>query len=140
MAQVIPMMKKFVEASGLMDLGYNFSEASSGATYVNMLNNVNALILVAENNGKIAGTVGAIIIPWIADLTQNQLSETWFWVEPEYRGRGADRLLIKELENRATGLFSVNLMAIENDYIDKTDRYYKRKGYVATERTYIKRL
>ena len=139
MEEVIHMMEKFVSVSGLKEFGFNFDKKSAQTTFYNMLTNKTALIIVAENNG-IVGTMGIVVVPWIADLSQLQVSETWFWVEPEHRGKGVDRKMVEFVELKSKGLFSINLMAIENEGIDKISKYYKRKGFLPVERTFIKRL
>jgi GNAT superfamily N-acetyltransferase len=68
--------------------------------------------------------------------------ELWWWVEEEYRGSSCGKLMYDALENwakekKADSMF---MIALEDTNVERMARLYKRKGFVGTERTFIKEL
>jgi len=100
------------------------------------------LLLVAEKDGKIIGSIAGIIAPWMLSFQQSTITETWWWVDPEYRTTMAGVKLLREFENKARGLgVSFCMMGTHDVYTeDKLQRFYRKLKYKHLEHKYIKEL
>lgn len=67
--------------------------------------------------------------------------EQFFWIYPEHRGPHG-RALLKGIEDRARelGCFTLNMATLDSLKPEATSNFYKRNGYTALERYFIKRL
>jgi len=93
---------------------------------------------VAEEDGKIIGFVGAMIVPMIFNPKVSVATEVFFFVHPDFRGATGSALmdqLEKDLEDQVD-LVSFGEMTSSTDMHD----YYIDRGYSHTETTYAKAL
>src|SRR5690606_18055436 len=100
------------------------------------------LLLVAEIDGQLVGFIGAIAAPMPLQRAVPVAAEQFWWVEEAARGSGAGRLLLEGIEDaaRQLGLRYLAMAAFEGLKIESVARLYARTGYVASERTFVKRL
>jgi GNAT superfamily N-acetyltransferase len=68
------------------------------------------------------------------------VQELFWWLNPEARGNGAGKKLFQSVQNWAkdAGAAAVFMIALDDNRVDKMDRFYKRAGFHPMERTYMK--
>lgn len=100
----------------------------------------NMIGIVAEENGKVVGVIGGMLLPSIFNKTQLIGQETVWFVNKDYRKGTIGLKLIKAFEyeclERGANLIIMGLMGNLNT--DILDKYYKRHNYKLLEREYIK--
>ena len=97
-------------------------------------------IWLAEKDGVMIGICGAIKYPLYFSPQHTIVQELWWWLTPEARGSGAGQALYKTLEawaqeNDAAALF---MIALDDDRVEKTSKFYARAGFKPMERTFVK--
>lgn len=95
---------------------------------------------LAEKDGAMVGICGALHYPLYFNPQHIIAQELWWWLTPEARGSGAGQALYKTLEewaqeNDAAALF---MIALDDDRVEKTSKFYARAGFKPLERTFIK--
>jgi len=98
------------------------------------------LLIVAEIDGAVIGTAGAMLTPTYWNYNELQGLEFFWWLEKDYRGSGAGQALQYELTRRAKerGVKFWHMVALENDKVESLGALYKRSGFKLIERTYLK--
>jgi GNAT superfamily N-acetyltransferase len=101
-----------------------------------------ALLLVSEVDGVIAGSVGAVASPLYANRDVLVAAELFWWVEPQFRNSGVGKEMLAGIEQacRNAGVYRFSMMAFDQIEIEKAAAVYQRCGYVPTERTFGKVL
>lgn len=107
---------------------------------VNAVENPMVGIWLAERNGQMVGICGAIKYPLYFSPQHTIVQELWWWLTPEARGSGAGKALYNTLEewaqeNDAAALF---MIALDDDRVEKTSKFYARAGFKPMERTFVK--
>lgn len=99
------------------------------------------VILSAEYNGEIIGTISGVISPWITNVNNKILIEQWWWIEKQYRKKKIDQYFLESFENigKNNNCVAVIMVSINNTR-KGFERYYKIKGYELLEYNYIKEL
>lgn len=97
-------------------------------------------VWLAEKNGAMIGICGAIKYPLYFSPQHTIVQELWWWLTPEARGSGAGQAMYKTLEawaqeNDAAALF---MIALDDDRVEKTSKFYARAGFKPMERTFVK--
>ena len=97
-------------------------------------------IWLAEKDGVMVGICGAIKYPLYFSPQHTIVQELWWWLTPEARGSGAGQALYKTLEawaqeSDAAALF---MIALDDDRVEKTSKFYARAGFKPMERTFVK--
>lgn len=135
---VLPMAEKFYNSTSFAK-HMPFDVPSILEFYIHLLSN--GFVIVAEDEGKLVGMLGAAVHPF--HLNQNHLvcTESMWWVEPEYRGLrlAGDMMDMMERMAKAAGC-TVNVMAKLDTTPEGVGVYYENRGYHATETSYIKEL
>lgn len=100
-----------------------------------------AILLVAERDGRLIGMAGGLVSPLYFNHDHLTGQELFWWIDPKERGSIGVRLL-ETLENeaRARGCQSWAMIALDKVDPERTARIYERRGYRASERSFIKRL
>jgi ribosomal protein S18 acetylase RimI-like enzyme len=100
------------------------------------------LLLMAEVDGKIAGSVGAVASPLFGNRDVLIASELFWWVEPQFRDSGIGKEMLMGIEQAAKerGVSVFSMMALESVEPEKAAAIYQRLGYSATERAFSKVL
>ena len=119
-----------------------FDPEGFGIFYLNALQNPDAGLWLAEQDGKMIGGAGAIIYPMFFSPSNFVVQELWWWLEPEARGTGAGKMMYQAIEdwaveNEAKAMF---MLALEDTNVSKMANLYARKGYKPMERTFIKEV
>lgn len=101
----------------------------------------NGILLVAESNGNIVGSVGAYVGPFLFNKNHKTSTEVVWWVHPDYRKGDVGHALLKALEKQARSMGAItNTMIRLNSSPEYVDQYYERQGYTFSEKNFTKRL
>ena len=101
---------------------------------------IDSICLVALDKGVVVGfIVGAATEPV---FSSNKIAmELGWWIEPEHRGTRGSLLLYTAYEDWA---YRVGCSHVQGAYLPGTsvdlDSFYKKRGYVQTESSYVKVL
>jgi hypothetical protein len=88
--------------------------------------------------GILAGTITEILFSH-----STIASDVLWWVEPKFRGTKGSFLLLECFEYWAeniAGAEIIQMVALEDDSIEKISKFYKRRGYTPVERGFIKHI
>ena len=98
------------------------------------------VLIVAEVDGQVVGAAGAFIAPVYWNKSELQGIEFFWWIDPEYRGNGAGRVLRYELQTRAkqNGVKFWNMIALEDSMPDEVGAMYLKDGMRLIEHSYMK--
>ena len=110
---------------------------------------LNGCVIVADKDEqRIVGTIAGIIAPFFLNHSQMIVTEHWWWVEKDFRGKsfggkGLQKHLLDALEwwarkHNASALGMVALGGVEKERALK--RYYGRLGFRHIEAQFIKEL
>lgn len=103
-----------------------------------MIENNNCVLLVAEIENKIIGMAGGFVQEiWFSN--ENLGQELFWYIDPNSRG-GVGSELLKALEEKLkeNGANIIAMIGLEKT--KSLNNYFLRKGYRASEYSYIKRL
>ena len=104
--------------------------------------NKDIVLLSCKENDKLIGITGGLLFPLYFNLDYKVVQELWWWVEEDKRGSDCGKLLYNALESwakhkQADAFF---MIALEDSRVETMAKVYKRKGFKAMERTFIKEL
>jgi GNAT superfamily N-acetyltransferase len=110
-------------------------------TLAHLVNDENGILFVAEADGEIIGMCGGLAHPIYFNHGHKSGQELFWWVKPGLRG-GIGRELLDAMENeaRSIGCTSWAMIALDKVQPELTGRLYRRRGYRASEHSWIKRL
>lgn len=118
-----------------------FIEDDCQKTLEHLCASPDGILLVLERDGQITGMAGGLCSPLYFNFAHKTGQELFWWVSPDERGSSGLRLLdALEDEARARGCLSWAMIALDKVAPERTSRIYERRGYRASERTFIKRL
>jgi len=134
------MGEAFHAHAKLQSRGLNFSAGSLANYCMFFIDNPATEIFVAATDETLVGSIAGIVSPWFLDLTQKILTEQWWWVDKEFRGRGVEKDLLEALVswgwgNAADKLIMVSLDAAKEQALR---RYYGRQGFEYLETHFIR--
>ena len=139
MSRLIEMGRAFFAASALAHVaefdGGSFIETLKGFSDVDTL-------LVAISGPLVVGMVAALVYPAWFNRRHLTGQELFWWVDPEFRGRGHGMALYKALEQRIRSrkVDSFTMGATETLKPGTVARFYAREGYAPSERLYARRF
>lgn len=92
-------------------------------------NNDSYILIVAEENGKVVGTVmGIICLTMVSNFNSFLVIEALI-VDEGYRGNGISKLMLLELENRAKGLGCSYIILVSGKQRKEAHKLYEALGY-----------
>jgi GNAT superfamily N-acetyltransferase len=99
------------------------------------------LLLLAENEGEIVGVFSALKTYTTMGLEETAIELIW-WVRKDFRKTRLSIQLISAFEYWADklGVKRLVLGSMANSHDDGIEKFYLRKGYKLTEKTYTKEV
>lgn len=100
------------------------------------------MCFVAEVDGEIVGMCAGVLSPVYFNHAHKSGEEMFWWVNPAKAsaGLGIKLLLALEAEAKARGALSFQMKSLARLNGDRMGKLYERRGYRASEHTFIKRL
>jgi predicted N-acetyltransferase YhbS len=100
------------------------------------------LLLVACDDGKAIGSVGALSAPLLGNVQYLVASELFWWIEPQYRSAGLGEALLMAIEGAAkeAGVKFFNMIALNAVDPERVAQIYLKRGYKLTEWSFSKEL
>ena len=116
------------------------SSASVADFLVSAIKNPNMGIWLAEKEGAMVGVCAALVYPLYFNPEHKVVQELCWWLTPEARGSGAGQAMFKTIEDWAeeVGATAIFMIALDDDRVEKTGKFYARAGYRPMERTFVK--
>jgi N-acetylglutamate synthase-like GNAT family acetyltransferase len=107
---------------------------------VSAIENPSMGIWLAEKDGVMVGICAALVYPLYFNPEHKVVQELCWWLTPEARGSGAGQAMFKKIENWAeeVGASAIFMVALNDDRVEKTSKFYARAGYRPMERTFVK--
>jgi GNAT superfamily N-acetyltransferase len=138
-AEVARLGKLFHAEAGWGDI-CEYSLEDTEKTLRFLVEDDNGILLVADT-GEIVGMCGGLAHPVYFNHAHKSGQELFWWVKPGLRD-GTGRLLLEAMEDEARriGCVSWSMIALDKVNPELTGRLYRRRGYRASEHSYIKRL
>lgn len=135
----LDLTARFHAASPVSDVA-PFDRDGMAVTLREMMANPRAGIWLATQNEVPVGIAGALMYPLYFNPAYEVVQELFWWLNPEARGSGAGEKLFQNVQdwakdNQASAVFMV---ALDDDRISKTDKFYRRAGFSPMERTYMR--
>lgn len=122
--------------SDIVDYRVEDCEASLRA----MIESDDGIVLVVDT-GEIIGMAGGIATSTYFNQTHRTGQELFWWMHPSHRhGWGAKLLNALEDAARAAGCHSWGMICLDKVNPEAMGRLYRRRGYRASEHSYIKVL
>ena len=141
MQAMLEMAKEFYDYAELDLFGLSFDRNSFADVLAHYINSPNCVVLVAEVDGQVVGSIAGVLTPWFMNLAQVNVGETWWFVRPEFRGQ-AGRMLLDAFEAWAAGAGArvVCVAGFAAKRFAVLERLYKRRGYKLLEAHFVKEL
>lgn len=127
---------RFQQESPYSNLPYNYTKVKEVCLKMITGNKNEYLVLLSEN-----GILAALATTPFLFSDVKVASELVWYVDPEYRGtEGKELQQAFEYWARRVGCTLINMVLLEDENSERMLKIYKRKGYKAVERSYIKGL
>lgn len=110
-------------------------------TLQTLIDSDDGILLVCVKDGKVIGMAGGLVHPAYFNRHHKTGQELFWWVEPDHRSGVGGRLL-EGLESAALyrGAQSWSMIALASLRPEVVGKVYQRRGYRASEQTFIKAL
>jgi GNAT superfamily N-acetyltransferase len=130
---------RFHEEAGWGDIA-DYVPADCEKALTHLVESDDGILIVADEGG-IVGMAGGLCHPLYFNHAHKSGQEMFWWVDPRSRnGVGAQMLDALEAEAKAKGCKSWAMIALAKVKPELMGRVYQRRGYRASENTWIKRL
>ena len=118
-----------------------YSIPDTEKTLAHLVESDDGILFVADRDGEIVGMCGGLAHPVYFNHSCKGGQELFWWMRPGLRD-GTGWLLLEAMENEARriGCLSWSMIALDKVNQELTGRLYRRRGYRASEHSYIKRL
>jgi len=135
----LDMTERFHAASPIAKIA-PFDKAGMAATLRAMFQNDHSGVWLALRDGQPVGIAGALLYPLYFSPAHNVVQELFWWLDPAARGCGAGKSLFQSVQNWAKdmGAAAVFMIALDDNRVSKTDKFYRRAGFKPLEHTYVK--
>jgi|WetSurMetagenome_2_1015567.scaffolds.fasta_scaffold13487_5 GNAT superfamily N-acetyltransferase len=141
MERLLFLGQEFHKYADLSKFGLGYDRVKFSGVLAHFINNDNCILLVAELDGKVVGSIAGMIAPWFLDPGQINASENWWFVLPEYRGTmGIDLLVALEEWARVKGAKCMAMAGFAEKRLTALTRLYRQKGYRPLEMHFVKEM
>ncbi len=139
LASCLDMTARFHAASPISDIA-PFDRDGMAVTLKEMLSNPRAGVWLALRNAAPVGIAGALLYPLYFNPAYEVVQELFWWLNPEARGSGAGEKLFRSVQDWASDMSAVAvfMVALDDDRVNKMDKFYRRAGFSPMERTYMR--
>lgn len=139
-AEVARLGRNFYEEAAWADI-VEWDDASIRQTLSGLVASDDGIVLVLCREGVIKGMAGGMVYPMYFNHDHRTGQELFWWLSPDQRD-GAGKALLDALEQAAgaRGAESWSMIALDKLRPEALGALYRRRGYRASERSYIKRL
>jgi len=121
-----------------LELSIKFKKATARQTITDMYESEQSVMIVAEENGKLVGSIGALVLPSTTDSEVLIAKELGWYVLPSHR-KGVGMQLFKALERLLTPLRCEYYVSVPKG-AKALARIFEGLGYKETETIYKKEL
>jgi len=120
---------------------FDYSEADCAASLTALIENEAFICLVADE-GEIVGMTAGIVAPVYFNHAHLSGEELFWWVDPTKGSQGIGLRLLVALEDaaKAKGCQSWQMKSIARLNGERMAKLYERRGYRASEHSFIKRF
>ena len=110
-------------------------------TLHHMVSSDDGIVLVMEREGVIIGMAGGLVHPLYFNHAHRTGQELFWWISPDERS-GVGGILLEALEQAARdrGAQSWAMISLDKVRPEAVGAMYRRRGYRASEHSFIKRL
>lgn len=152
--QVIVRPAITADLDGYVNLAADFHEASPmkgvakfdpdgiRAFLARLLENDDALVLVAELDAELVGITACLLYPLYFSPGYSVVQELWWWLTPEARGNGVGKKMYEAIElwAKSKNAKAIFMIALEDERAGIMEKIYIQSGFRPLERTFIKEL
>lgn len=137
--EIARLGKEFHAAAGWGDI-FPYSVDDCAASLAQFMAS-DAFICLVADEGRIVGMTAGVVAPVYFNLSHMSGEELFWWVSGDAPQMTGIRLLeALENEGRARGCASWQMKSIDKLNGDRMGRLYERRGYRASEHSFIKTL
>jgi GNAT superfamily N-acetyltransferase len=136
--ELLRMGRAFHAVTGVADI-VPLDEASLERTFIQLIDNDMACLIVCEGETGLCGAVGALVHPHYMNSAHLTGQELFWWVDEGHRN-GIGSALFDALEHwvRGVGASTFTMITLEALEPERVAALYRRHGYRPAERSYIK--
>lgn len=135
--ELLRMGRAFHAVTGVADV-IPLDEATLTQTFLNLMQG--GVILVVEGEDGLVGATGALLHPHYFNASHLTGQEMFWWIDPEHRGCGAELFTALEQWVRDQGAHSFSMIALDALDPERVGLIYRRRGYRATEHSYLRKM
>jgi GNAT superfamily N-acetyltransferase len=135
----LDMTARFHAASPIAKIA-PFDEDGMANTLRAMFEDDRSGVWLAMRDEQPVGIAGALLYPLYFSPSNSVVQELFWWLDPAARGCGAGKSLFQSVQNWAKdkGAAAVFMIALDDNRVSKTDKFYRRAGFEPLERTYVR--
>lgn len=135
MPQMLANTRRFIEATPYKDI--EVIDDDMRDEFLAMMEA--GLLVIAEEDGKHMGGVGAVASPLFINRSLVTASERFWWVAPEHRASGLGKVLFKAIYEAAkkSGCSHLVMFSLCDPYVDAL---YEKAGMTKTDHTFMVKL
>ena len=127
-------MKMFEDATSLVKVDVDYTNK----IYVDMMERGVARIFVAEtDDGTMQGSIGFIVSNDFHEDVKIAIETFWF-VDPTYRGIGKELFKVFEETAKEMGCKKLAMIHLADSYPESLEAFYLKNGYKLLEKHYVK--
>lgn len=139
-ATIARLGEQFHTEAGWSDIAA-YVPADCEATIRALVENEGGIVLVVDLGGEIVGFAGGATMPVYFNHAHKTGQELFWWMRPEHRGGWGGKLLTAlEQAAKDAGCHSWGMICLDKVMPAVMGRLYERRGYRASEHSYIKVL
>lgn len=135
--ELLRMGTAFHAVTGVADL-IPLDAGTLTNTFLNLIENDDAALLVMEGDEGLVGATGALLHPHYFNAAHKTGQELFWWIDPEHRGAGAILFDALEAWVRERGAQTFSMIALEALEAERVGLIYRRRGYRPVERSYLR--